>query len=569
MSSLPFRVKAVYEYASPHDDDLHFPNGQIITVTEDDEEDWYTGNYVDASGVTQEGIFPRNFVEKYEPTAPPRPTRINRPKKEEPVPEPVREPTPKPVEQEQFQEPEPEPEPERIPEVVAPPAVREPPPPALKRQTEAPPPAVSKPVSKPAPSSSKPDGPPPISEKPSSFRDRIAAFNKAAPPPAPFKPGGLGSGGSNNFIKKPFVAPPPSKNAYVPVPREAPAPKIYRREEDPEIAARESENQELAERSGLAPTSNEGEEEEQQPKTTLKDRIALLQKQQMEQASRHADAAQKKEKPKRPMKKRVESYDTQENVEGVRDVNTEAGETLGRPSTDSAKDARPEPRRRKSSRAGIESAHLRESGDGNDADMSGAGDTTEEQGDVDTGRDDNDERPKRASMVPPARAPAAPARENDVGEEEGAIEEEPPLEEEPEEEEDEDDIDPEVRRKEELRARMAKMSGGMGMHGMFGPPAGMGMGMPPMPPKKKSTTDRRVEEEEELSPMARAPPVPMVPMPGMSRVRSPEDINMQAAEEEAPVSSVRPADKVPDVEDVVPQARAPPPGKLIPKLGEF
>src|SRR5579871_1956053 len=86
MSSHPFKVKAVFEYSSPHDEDLNFPEGQIITVTEDDEEDWYTGEYVDASGVKKEGIFPRNFVEKFEPTAPPRPMRAPKPKKEPEAP---------------------------------------------------------------------------------------------------------------------------------------------------------------------------------------------------------------------------------------------------------------------------------------------------------------------------------------------------------------------------------------------------------------------------------------------------------------------------------------------------
>jgi hypothetical protein len=557
MSSPPFRVKAIYEYTSPHEDDLHFPNGQIITVTEEEDDDWYTGNYVDASGVRQEGIFPKNFVEKYEPTAPPRPTRTNRPKREEAVPEPV--PEPEPVQPEPIPEPEPEPEPERIPEVVPsppPPAAREPPPALPKQQAEISPPPVSKPI----PTTSKPSGPPPVSEKPTggSFRDRIAAFNKAAPPVAPFKPGGLSSGGSNNFIKKPFVAPPPSKNAYVPVPREPPPQKIYRREEDPEIHAKEIENKELAERSGLAPTSNEGEEADQPKPTSLKERIALLQKQQMEQAARHADAVQKKEKPKRPAKKRTESHDTQEAIE-----EGDAGEHAGKVSMDSTR----EPRRRKSSKAGHEGIHPRESfGDGNDADMSGAGETTEEPEEISTGRDDSDEKPRRASMAPPApgRAPAAPVREPDVGEEEGASEEEAPAEE--DEEEEEDDIDPEVRRKEELRARMAKMSGGMGMHGMFGPPGGMGMGLPPMgPPKKKksSGTDKRAGEEETSSLTPRAPPVPMIPLPGMSRVRSPEEVNRQLEEEETtPVSTSRPVDEVPDVEDAIPQERAaPPPGE--------
>jgi hypothetical protein len=570
MPSLPFKVKAVYEYTSPHDDDLHFPNGQIITVTEEEDEDWYAGEYVDSSGVKQEGIFPRNFVEKYEPTAPPRPTRANRHKKEaEHAPEsaPVVEP-----------EQEPELEPEEPQET---PAVHEPPPPSLKPQAAtslptsrpaeiSPPPTISKPV----PSSSKP--PPPVSEKPSggSFRDRIAAFNKGAPPVAPFKPGGLSSGGSNDFIRKPFVAPPPSKNAYVPVPREPPPQKLYRREEDPEIAAKESENLEQAERAGLAPASNEGEEDQPKP-TSLKERIALLQKQQMEQASRHADAAAKKEKPKRPVKKRTESHGPVEGEEGdgapLERTGTE--ETVGKPSMDSVREEGSAPRRRKSSRgaATTPSLHLRESfGDGNDADMSGAGDTTEEPEEMSTGRDDSDEKPRSRAPPPPARAASAPSREPDVGEEEGASDEEPEGEE--DEEEEEEEVDPEVRRKEELRARMAKMSGGMGMHGMFGPPGGMPMpGMSAPPKKKKSTgnSEKRSGEygvDDVASPSTSAPPVPMIPLPGMSRVRNPEEVNRQVGydDEHTPVSSTRPADEVPDVEDVVPSQErgGPPPGEM-------
>ncbi len=158
---------------------------------------------------------------------------------------------------------------------------------------------------------SKP-APPPVSEKPisGSFKDRIAAFNKpAAAPIAPFKPGGLASSGSS-FIKKPFVAPPPRKDAYIPPPREQ-AQKIYRRDEDPEIVAREAEDLEAATKAGLISTTNADQEDQPKP-TSLKERIALLQKQQLEQAQRHAEAVQKKEKPKRPQKKRTDSNEVME-----------------------------------------------------------------------------------------------------------------------------------------------------------------------------------------------------------------------------------------------------------------
>lgn len=435
MSSPPFKVKAVYDYTSPHEDDLHFPNGQIITVTEEEDEDWYVGEYVDSAGLKQEGIFPRNFVEKYEPTAPPRPNRASRVPKKEPEPEPT------PV-----AEPDPEPEHE---EVQAAPTARESPPPAP--QAVAPPPSAesSQPAAaaKPAPSSAKQVVPPPVSEKPSggSFKDRIAAFNKAAPPPAPFKPGGLGSGGSSNFIKKTFVAPPPSKNSYVPVPREAPPQKIYRREEDPEIVAKESENLELAEKAGLAPSSNDADAGDQPKPTSLKERIALLQKQQMEQAARHAEAAQKKEKPKKPAKKRTESHGP---VEAVDDADggalerRDTEETIGNPSMDSPQEEPSAPRRRKSSRGAPPTPGLqpRQSfGDGNEADMSGAGDTTEEPEEMSTGRDDSDDKPRIRAPPPPARAPTASAIQPDVGEEEGVTEEPADKEEEGEEEDEEEE----------------------------------------------------------------------------------------------------------------------------------
>jgi hypothetical protein len=568
MSSPPFKVKAVYEYTSPHEDDLHFPQGQTITVTEEEDEDWYTGEYVDASGVKQEGIFPRNFVEKFEPTAPPRPTRTSRPKKEA---EPIREPSPAPPPAaSSAPEGELQGDPEPLHEA---PTAREPPPPAPKQEVATPPPqprAVSPApqpiVSKPAPP--KASAPPPINDKPTgnSFKDRIAAFNKATPPPAPFKPGGLGGGGSSNFIKKPFVAPPPSKNAYVPtVPREPAQQPIYRREEDPEIAKRESENQAQAEKAGLAPATTEDNGEDQPKPTSLKERIALLQKQQMEQAARHADAAQKKEKPKKPAKKRIEpnpATEGKEEGEGTALERTGTGETVGKPSIDSTREDLAPPTRRKSSKGAPTTPNLqprKSFGDGNEADISGANDTNEEIEEISTGKDDIDENPKARTSQPPSRAPTAPAREPDVGEEEGATEESEEGQDDEDEDEDEE-MDPEARRKEELRARMAKMSGGMGMHGMFGAPAPMGM---PVPPKKKKSTGTseqpRLAEhghEDTASAMSSAPPVPMIPMLGMQRVQSPEEHE----EERVSISSSRPADEVPDVEDVVPnQSRGPPP----------
>ena len=526
---MSFKVKALFDYASGHDDDLGFSVGQIITVTDQEDDDWYGGEYVDESGTKQEGIFPRNFVEKYEPTAPPRPTRT-RPKKEpEPAPAPAPEPvaaaatpespehatreaddTPEPVSApsptETFSAPPPVPAPAAEP--IAPKPVQPVQAPAPALAPAPPPPApqpaevlsvTSPPVPKPAP---KPSGPPPVSEKPSgnSFKDRIAAFNKAAAPPvAPFKPSNLSSGGSG-FIKKPFVAPPPSRNAFIPQPTQAPVARIYRREEDPDVKEQEAEVIENASKAGLVPTTstNEGEADEDQPKPlSLKERLALLQKQQMETAARHAEAASKKEKPKRPPKKRL---DSQETIEGEP---AERAEEASRTSTDEAPPPRiAHPPRRRSSK-GVEPR------DGNEADMSGAGETTEGQEDL-TEKEDSDGRPKHVATV-------SKQEDSDQNEEED------------EEEEEEDDVDPEVRRREELRARMAKMSGGMMMPGMamplFGAPA------PVLPKKKKAAAPEQRAEvaEESVSPVARAAPVPL---PGLMRPPPPPEPKHAEPEEE-------------------------------------
>ncbi|KAK0643320.1 hypothetical protein B0T16DRAFT_332399 [Cercophora newfieldiana] len=526
---MSFKVKAIFDYASGHEDDLPFNIGQIITVTDEEDADWYGGEYVDDAGTKHEGIFPRNFVEKYEPTAPPRPSRA-RPKKESdsisspvaavaspvipspespklppPEPEEAPEPTRAPSPTQTTSAPRAAPAPAPVPEASVPkpaPPTQAPASPQPAAQPFEAPTASSAPPPKPAPTQSKPSGPPPVSEKPSAFRDRIAAFNKqAAPPIAPFKPTGLGAG-SSGFIKKPFVAPPPSRHAYIPPPQQAPTVKLYRRDEDPEIKEQEATAVENAGKAGLIPTSNEGEAEEDQPKPlSLKERMALLQKQQMETAARHADAVAKKEKPKRPPKKRLDSHEPTEEGEAAAPPPLERRDTeesSAKKSLDEPHPPRlPHPPRRKSSK-GIEPR------DGNEADMSGAGDTTEGQEDDLTEREDSDERPRRVSTA---------------AQEQGAEEEE-----EDEEEEDEDDVDPEVRRKEELRARMAKMSGGMGMPGMPGIP--LFGGPPPALPKKKKSTPtptsaqpRRSEDAEEpLSPTSRAPPVPMMmALPGLSR----------------------------------------------------
>jgi hypothetical protein len=536
-----FKVKAVYDYSSPHEDDLNFKQGQVISVTEEEGDDWYVGEYLDDSGAKHDGLFPRNFVERYEPAPPPRPNRASRHKPLEPPAAQVAPPTPempqqepKPVLREEPEAPKPQPPPVQVPPTVKPESTpmspMSPPSATSARSAELPP--VADETTKPAAASKKP---PPPKPKSNAFRDRIAAFNApAAAPIQPFKAGGAPS----TFIKKPFVAPPPSRNAYVPPPKEAPQVKTYRREEDPEIAERQAQDQEAADKAGLvshdAPKAQEAEEEDQ-PKISLKERIALLQKQQAEQAERAA-AAMHKEKPKRPpVKKQTESHEGY--AEDSEDPGLEKVVSAGSKQRESMDQARPS--RTSTDIRSPDSHQTRELVSENDADQSGADNTEDAEGES-TSVEDDEDRAKHVHPPLPMRAPAAPSQEPDVGDEQDVEEEE--------EEEEEDEMDAETRRKLELRERMAKMSGGMGMPGMFG-----GMPMGGLPPKKKKTTDREVEEH--ALPQQR---VAMFPMPGMPSVKSPEQEDRQLAvekedEQSHPITDAHRADEVPDMEDVTPQ----------------
>ena len=559
MASAPFRVKAVFEYSSPHDDDLSFPNGQIITVIDEEDADWYSGEYLDADGNKKEGLFPRNFVERYEPETPPRPSRTNRARKEKDSAS-----TPKELESsatledvEHTQKPTTPYEPSALTDQTAEYAA------SSNANTSQPTAEVTKPPENPSepptlqaatkPAVASKPAPPPVAEKPASgsFRDRIAAFNRpAAPPVAPIKPGGAGKGDGYSFVKKPFVAPPPSKNAYVPPPREAP-PKIYRREEDPDMVANTSRDGDTAQ--AQPPMS---EESEDQPKpTSLKDRIALLQKQQMEQAARQAEAAQKKEKPKRPPKKRMESNQNIGNSEAqAGDEAPQNVETTTRRSTDTRDDSLYR------TRSATQRSHSKETtpvtsptvlprdfiSSGNDADHSGAGDT-EDGEDTSTGREDVDAKPPTKERILPDRS-AQSALETEIGDgEENADEDDDDGEEE--------EVDPETKRRMEIRDRMAKMSGGMGMAGMFNP-----FGMPSGTPKKQKssgTSEKKSSVHQEQgsveSGTSRNVAVPMVPMPGMQRVRSPEQEYPQPEveqDDEKESSSVHKGRALEDMADV-------------------
>lgn len=575
MTSPPFMVKAIYEYSSPHDDDLKFPIGQIITVTDEEGDDWYYGEYSPEGGQKQEGLFPRNFVKHYEPETPPRPSRLSRSKKEIESSRVSSQPGPA-VTQPSIEESK---DFEAVPQDTIAPAEE---PAKVANPTSVAPHIVSatKPgpssSSKPVPTPSAPAQPSESTAKPElgSFRDRLNAFNKpAAPPVAPKKPGALGSSSGSSFVKKAFVAPPPSKNAYVPIPREAPLQKIYHREEELEAEAQDQASGETEPKalSNVPASTALADEDGDQPKpTSLKERIALLQKQQAEQAARHADPAQRKEKAKRPPPKRMESQERPTDGDGVAEgipvERVDSGETASKRSMDAPRiPAEPRSYNTASGSESLEaisygytSGPVREHlNDPNDADMSGAADTEDGEDHL-TGRGGPSADPQGLARAPTQIIAGAPATESYAENNEVEADED--------ESEEEDDVDPEVKKRLEIRERMAKMSGGMGMAGMFGAPGGMA----PIPPKRQvpSSSERQSSGQERKSTnesVSRAPPVPMMPMPGLTKIRSPEQDDTLKAEvtkedeEDVPTSITqgrRPAD-MPDVEDLKPEPVAP------------
>ncbi|CDO96077.1 unnamed protein product [Kluyveromyces dobzhanskii CBS 2104] len=60
--SVPFKVEALFPYTSDFEDDLPFPKGQILTVLEIEDDEWFFGELTDSSGETKQGIFPKGFV---------------------------------------------------------------------------------------------------------------------------------------------------------------------------------------------------------------------------------------------------------------------------------------------------------------------------------------------------------------------------------------------------------------------------------------------------------------------------------------------------------------------------
>jgi myosin tail region-interacting protein MTI1 len=278
---------------------------------------------------------------------------------------------------------------------------------------------------------------------------------------------------------------------------------------------------------------------EDQPKpTSLKDRIALLQKQQLEQA-RRAEGALKKEKPKKPPKKHTEVEEPAEPSDIPSRPSMDRIDTMGKKSVDFADDEsgplRGHASRQVSVHPGLATPPQpsRELvSDTNDAD-----DDTEEALDLSAEEERKGTRQASIGIHPTVQSPPRDGEAEAEEDGDGAGEEDA----------EEEDVDPEVRRRMEIRERMAKMSGGMGMMGIFGPAGGMPSASTARKPRQSNEESQRHASSghghEQTA--ARAPPVPIMALPGLSRTRSPEeDSGEMESDTEDPSSRATPRSAV-------------------------
>ncbi|CCG80958.1 SH3 domain protein [Taphrina deformans PYCC 5710] len=491
----PCDVKALYQYTSEHEDDLNFEVGQIIHVHAEEDDEWLNGSYINAKGDRETGIFPKSFVELVEtPKAPARPSRTGAQKEthigldKETQLSNLTDTNPAETQgSEGLHTTSTKAEtsttdsaadvgargPDSV-EVASQFPVNETRTSSIRDATAH---GEEDPQPKPAPvkyTSSVESAPQHTTEPPSThekvpksnaFRDRIAAFNKQGAAPVAPKPMAKPS-----LAKKPFVAPPPSKDSYVPATTSKPKPTAI---------APESHIDELAHGQVKLPQeiAHESTGPEAPPKVgSLKDRIAALQAERSHVAAKKAGAKEEgsSKAPVEPVSTqsgRPAASDRRENApetnEDLHDFVPEQGE-LSRSSTIETTSTQQRPLvpevpqeeysanphsplllSRERTTTSIDSLQPQQTGASTHSSIS------------------------LSKPVIPVIPMQNHPREDVVVDSSDHIDNEPTHEPEPLEtvdqnsiaapESSEDEIDEEEQRKQQLRARMAKMSGGMGM----------------------------------------------------------------------------------------------------------
>lgn len=416
MDKVPFKVKALYEYKSEHEDDLNFAPGMVITVTEVEDDEWYSGYHG-----AESGMFPKNFVEliKEEPATPAVPRHPEPAKQEPPVakePE-IKEHQPEPIEKKE----------------------------------------VPKPAVLPGPGLQRDD--------PYAVKKQFAGAGKSSYVPQ-VKPRDQSNivGHTHHDV---------AKNAEV----------VREHDKQPE------------------------EEEADEPKMSLKERIAILQKRQQEEAEREAAALKRKEERKKKMEEEKERVKLQKEAQALSATST--GASLDRHASEGE--------------------------------------------DVDSIADKRSLAESVPSVPGHDVAPSIQEEEEEETHHAGAG-----ADEEEEEDEDEDEDEEELKRRR-LVERMAKISGGRNMFGMMGMPTPFGA---PATSKPKKTKTKSVDETEaseatdvpapsteepdveEEKPAAPAVPASAVPIPGLTQPGV-----ASTPTEEKPLNTATAALKKPQQED--------------------
>lgn len=439
-----FKVRAVHQYASDEVDDLTFGVGQVINVEVVEDAEWYSGNYTDSNtGQFKTGLFPQSFVQKI-PNEPPRPSHASHAKFQ--------------------QQTDLSASPINVPAV---PAAKEAAPIEAASPIRAPVPVSSNfaPIQKqssasPEMKSSASASSFPLSAPPSSASNPTSS-SSAGPPKkrnafqdriaafnsssdaTAFSP--LSQPKQGTYSKKPFHAAP--TNSYVPHIVSAPKPVRSPPPQGSEVVHYNDHQ--------------ESEEEQSMPNVSLKDRIKLLQQQQAAEAARAEALATKK------MKKAKQRQEGAEQLESA-----ETGGSLKSLTRRDSSEFQGE----------LDASHTGGSvGQSIDGDSHALSSVHESQEPSVTGRQSLDH-----------------ARIETVVEREEA--------EEGDEDEDEDEDEEEAKRLA-LRERMAKISGGMGMHMMMpGMMPGSFSGMPGTAPPLKKSIKKVVEDVEPVE--HKSAPVP-------------------------------------------------------------
>ncbi len=463
--SYPFQARATYAYTSEHSDDLHFDEKQVITVTAEEDEDWYFGEYKTADGELKRGIFPKNFVENLAPRRP-RAKDIKSGKTAEKAeevasilsttsqPASSAEPVPAVTESAETEAEIASPRPiNALPATI----------PEMKMSSRTEPPADT------APSAEEPS----VDKGSGTFRDRIAAFN--IPEKAPIVP---------HSKPKPPPAKKPSLSTHSYVPTVPPTSSTQQRPKPSTSTLPQTEPEESV-------------QEDPQPLSSLKDRITKLQSTQLDSSGKKPKGARR-----------------------TQSIGSEADNPPGSPFAENPEG---------------------ESPFGHEAVVEEPNDATTEY----PNRKSGEELTRQVSGVS-SISQGQSHRSGQEDEASGSSEEE---------------MDPEVARRIALRERMAKMSGGMGMHLGFAMPGAVPQ--KPSAKKKPHEVQERLEEESvEARAVPHLPQINTSSQPKQSDVpgdrRSPTPTSAQSRSRSSPMASPPTVAPVP-LPNRTPNSRAVPP----------